>query len=450
MIGGLPRATSPVFDSKATINKTSSNGMSSKLPPPRVIVAQLGARRHYLVPVTLHHHGMLERFYTDIYIDSRVSRLITAASASIFRGRALRSMAGRRDNELPSERVTSFPLFGVSYKTRAYLAKSRGELTRVWLWAGKRLGELVVAHGIDNANAAYGYSSAALECFEAAKAQKKLCILDYATAPKRFEDNLTAIQTERYPGWSSNPPITDRWQDAYAERQNREAELADLILCGSHFIKNAVEQESGHGNKCTVVPLGLRALPQGIMPKKMESLRQLRVLFVGDDAIRKGIGDFCRAVDIVGRNRIEARVVGNVDLSEYGRRCASRSVSLLGPIPRNEMRFQYEWADVCVLPSISDTFGLVVLEAMSYGVPVITTPNTGAAEVIENGINGYVVPIMDPESIAERVAALSCKPALLAELSRESLRSARANTTEYYAKNLVTAITTAFMNGCCT
>ena len=73
----------------------------------------------------------------------------------------------------------------------------------------------------------------------------------------------------------------------------------------------------------------------------------------------------------------------------------------LGPITHSQVLEQYQRADVFVLPSLADSYSLVVLEAMSAGVPVIISENTGTASVIENGREGFVVPIRDAQEIAE-------------------------------------------------
>ena len=410
---------------------------------PRVVVAQLGARRHYLVPATYHSRGMLARFYTDLYAGGWAGRIAEQA-ARVFSVDSLRRVAGRQDQDLPHRLVTSFPAFACESRLRERRSKRLGELTRHWMWSGRRFSRLVANRSLDDCDAVYAYSSAALEIFEQARPLGKFCILDQATAPKRFEDSLTMQQADRYPGWSAAPPQDDRWTDAYADRQNREADLADLIICGSTFVKNAVEGETGAGHKCEVVPLGMRRLPTEPVAKTQNSGRPLRILFVGDEAIRKGIGDLDSAVREFGVERCEVRVAGNIDLSEHGREQVQGALTLLGSVPREAMDDQYRWADVCVLPSISDTFGLVILEALSFGVPVITTPNTGGADVISDGVNGYVVPIMAPEKIAARLELLNDDRELLASLSAAALQRSRDYSIDRYADRLVAVVCERF------
>ncbi len=404
------------------------------------MVSQLGARRHYLVPATFHAAGMLEHFFTDLYLAGGLSRQLTDRLAQVVPLRAVRRLVGRQDTTLPAELVTAFPWFGLQYKQCARKAKRGGAPTSAWLWGGRVFAQAVADRGFLNANAVYAYSSAALETFEAARCQGVACILDHATAPKLIEDALVAEQDARYRGWSANPPQQDSYAAEYAQRQDEECELANVIVCGSAFVQRIVESTAGRAGKTVVVPLALRTRPSGVEPKQRRAGRPLRILFVGDEAIRKGIGDLWEAIRRWGPHRCEARVIGNIDLSDEGRRIAGATLELCGPIPRTEMPQQYHWADVLVLPSVSDTFGLVILEAMSYGVPVVTTPNTGAADVVEEGGNGFIVPIMDPDAIAACLERLHADRTLLESLSEQALRLVQNFEMDQYARGLVQAV----------
>jgi glycosyltransferase involved in cell wall biosynthesis len=72
-------------------------------------------------------------------------------------------------------------------------------------------------------------------------------------------------------------------------------------------------------------------------------------------------------------------------------------------VPRWELPALYRTADVFVLPSLVEGFGLVALEAMACGVPVVISANTFATDVVTDGVDGYVIPIRDAEAIAERL-----------------------------------------------
>ena len=74
-------------------------------------------------------------------------------------------------------------------------------------------------------------------------------------------------------------------------------------------------------------------------------------------------------------------------------------------------------SDVLVSPSIREGLPRVVLESLAYKTPVITSANEGSKEIIEDGVNGYVVPIRDENGIAEKIRFLHKNPDVLKTLS---------------------------------
>jgi glycosyltransferase involved in cell wall biosynthesis len=407
-------------------------------PFPNTVVCQIGARRHYAVPVALQQAGLLERLYTDLYAGrGGVAEFIKRSGlATLFP--AAKRWSGRAESSLPEEKVHTFSRFGWSYKLRAALARRRGTLTGVWIWGGKRFGQLVCRAGFGSAHAVYAYTSAALEIFEAAKSRGLKCILDHATAPRRHEMNLVQSQYRRYPDWSDavqeDPDI-----DAYTARQHQEAQLADVILCGSNFVRNLIDEAWGLGWKCRVVPLGLQ-LPAAQSGPRSTHDGPLRILFVGDEAMRKGIADLHTAVQIAGRERFEVRAAGRIDLNQHGRTLAATSMELLGSVPRAEMANQYRWADLLVLPSVSDTFGLVIPEAMAHGVPVVTTTNVGAADIIRPGIDGLIVSPNQPEQLADCLRQLTDDRESVVRMSENARQQVQTCTLTEYSSRLVDAI----------
>jgi len=80
----------------------------------------------------------------------------------------------------------------------------------------------------------------------------------------------------------------------------------------------------------------------------------------------------------------------------------------------------------------------VILEALAHGVPVIATEHTGAADVMADGQEGFIVPIRSPEAIARKVEFLYRRPDVLEEMSARALARARTQVTwEQYGKRVV-------------
>jgi D-inositol-3-phosphate glycosyltransferase len=152
------------------------------------------------------------------------------------------------------------------------------------------------------------------------------------------------------------------------------------------------------------------------------------VLFVGRIEPLKGIDVLLRAVSkMEGDFRLLA--VGG-DGKEAARQAELRAlvdelgiserVSFLDAVPHNDLPLYYNAADVCVVPSYYESFGLVALEAMACGVPVVASRVGGLRETVQDGETGYLVPWRCPQPFAERLDQLLSDARLRRRLGREA------------------------------
>ncbi len=106
----------------------------------------------------------------------------------------------------------------------------------------------------------------------------------------------------------------------------------------------------------------------------------------------------------------------------------SGSVTFWPPQPHERLSTFYRAADVCVVPSRAESFGLVALEAAACGTPVVAAAVGGLTTLVDDGRTGYLVEPGDAGGFAERVAAIVTSPALQAELGRAGAETARGYT----------------------
>jgi len=162
------------------------------------------------------------------------------------------------------------------------------------------------------------------------------------------------------------------------------------------------------------------------------------VLFVGRLVERKGVAglvDAVRRLPASVRARLE--IVGDgperVRLDAQIRAAALQDrVALRGRISAADLRAAYAGADVLVLPSVLDSgndtegLGVVLLEAMSYGVPVIASRIGGIPDIVVDGETGLLVPPGDPAALAAALERLAGDAALASQLSAAGQRHVRA------------------------
>lgn len=138
------------------------------------------------------------------------------------------------------------------------------------------------------------------------------------------------------------------------------------------------------------------------------------VLCIGQFAKRKGIDILLKSTSYV-QYPCEFIIIGGGELkdeyNEYIKQAKLRNVRILDFISPNELGYYYKASDIFVLPTREDIWGLVVNEAMAYGLPIITTTKCMAGvELIDDGVNGYIVNVNDYLALAKKMDLLLSNP----------------------------------------
>lgn len=408
---------------------------------PQVLVAQLGARMHYAVPVVLHRAGMLAHFYTDAYVGPGSSWHLPAQVAGLMpaslQPSRLRRLLARRADGLPAHKVTAFNLLGLAYAQALRKAVSFQERLRCHLEFGRRFEEQIIRRGFGRAKAVYAFQGAAWHILEAAKRQGLAGILEKFSAPAKIQSLILKEEQTLWPDWEDPWPPEEALAPAY-EVEQREWQAADLILCPSEFVRQGMVRQGVPEGKLRLVPYGYEP-PTAIPPRRpWDGTRPLRLLFVGAVTLRKGVPYLALALEEVRGLPLEARVVGPVALKEPGQARLAAVARLTGQVPRPEVQASYQWADVFVFPCLCEGSATVVYEALAAGLPVLTTPHAGS--VVRDGVDGFIVPIRDAAALAEKIEHLAQDPALLAWMSQNAYQRAQEFGWEKYGERLTRAI----------
>jgi glycosyltransferase involved in cell wall biosynthesis len=164
--------------------------------------------------------------------------------------------------------------------------------------------------------------------------------------------------------------------------------------------------------------------------------RPLRVLYVGAMSQRKGISYLLRAMELVD-GIAELSLIGRLGHPSSELAAALNRHTWTPTLPHGQVLEAMRNADVLVLPTLFEGRALVVLEALSQGVAVITTPNSGAEDVVLDGETGFIVPIRSAEAIAEKLTRLAEDRSLLGAMREKARKVAEDCTWERYRTQLV-------------
>lgn len=134
-------------------------------------------------------------------------------------------------------------------------------------------------------------------------------------------------------------------------------------------------------------------------------------LFMGRLGKRKGAYDIIEACKLIENKNFEIHLYGDGELKKLQQLATEADlediVKVKGWISGDEKENAFKSADVLLLPSYNEGLPISVLEGMSYGLPVLSTPVGGTAEAVENEVNGFLIEPGDINSLAKKIQVLS-------------------------------------------
>lgn len=240
-----------------------------------------------------------------------------------------------------------------------------------------------------------GYESATLQSFRRAKDAGVLTVLDAASLHHATQDRLH--------GYSESP----RTHADMVRHKDLEIALADVILTLSDVARDSYLSAGVPADKLRVIPLGADLDVFTSSACAADTARPFRFIFVGSQIMRKGVDLLLEAFRAVHAESPDVELVfvgGDGDASRLVQGALGAGVLSLGPMSHERLAAEYRRADCFVLPSRNDSFGMVVVEALASGVPVLVTDMVGAKTSVRQGSNGWVVPAGDGAALRERMS----------------------------------------------
>jgi alpha-maltose-1-phosphate synthase len=296
----------------------------------------------------------------------------------------------------------------------------------------------------------YAYEDGAAFSFRAAKELGMRTLYDLPIGYWRAARVLLLEEAEREPEWADTLSGN---QDSEEKTARKEAELAlaDVVFVASSYTRQTLSSAPDFRGKIVVVPYGSPRAPtttaENSPARSRDPHGKLRVLFVGSLGQRKGLSYLFAACRQLGES-VELTVIGQKPLE----RCAILDRELarirwLPSCPHAQVLAEMAAHDVFVFPSLFEGFGLVLLEAMAMGLPIVTTAHTAGPDLIRNGVEGFIVPIRSSTAIAERLEQLRLDPGLLAGMRESARKRAATFSWETYGSTLAAGVAETLENG---
>ena len=373
------------------------------------ICCQLGAREHYAVPRALHRQRLLDRLITDLWV-----------KPNPWRKRLTAGLQERFHAELLTAKVGGFNRGALAFEALARFSQSGWKLImkrNAW-FQQRALSQLRnLGHERDGSSPVlFAYSYAARQLFQHAAGRRWQTVLGQID-PGPINDRLMGQLCE------SQPELRGAWRAAparYWEEWREEHRLAGRILVNSRWSYDALIAEKVAAEKLAIVPLAYdlpaeTAAVERNYPNCFSAQRPLRVLFLGQVSLLKGAGVVLQAAERLRAEPVHVDFVGPVHFSIPRHWQEHPRLSWHGAVPRSAVARHYRRADVFLLPTFSDGFGITQLEAQAWKLPVIASRFCG--EVVNDGVNGIVLKHLSADAIAETLSEFLDRPERLREMS---------------------------------
>ncbi|WUJ03068.1 glycosyltransferase family 4 protein [Actinoplanes sp. NBC_00393] len=246
---------------------------------------------------------------------------------------------------------------------------------------------------------------------------------------KRHGSTVICDHRSRFPGHAGE-------NDPLANRLRQEFDAADYILTSSALARSDFLDRGFPAEKVVAIPLGVST--DRFVPR--EQARRLetpsRIFFAGRISYLKGVDLILRAAKRLGP-QYQFRLAGTIRDAEVLHDGIPGNVRILGQLTQEALQEEFHNSHLLVLPSRSDAFGLVAVEAMATGLPVIISDSCGVADAVALNSAGAVFPDSDIDAFINSVQELLKDSHEYARLQHNALTTAKQHSWRAYGNRVV-------------
>ncbi len=273
----------------------------------------------------------------------------------------------------------------------------------------------------ENTDILVGWSSFSLKSFQLAKKFNCVKILERGSSHIEYQKDILKEEYDLL-GLNHNIP-----SPKLIDKEKKEYDLSDYICVPSEFSKKSFLKKGFSEKKIITIPYGVN-LKYFSSSKKIEEDKEFKIICVGAISVRKGVVYLLNAFNELKLENCKLILIGDIErgFEKILEPLLNENVQIINSVNQNSLKEFYNKANLFVTPSIEDGFGMVILQAMACGLPVITTKNTGGSEIVDEGVDGFVIPIRDKEELKEKILILYQNKDYLLSMSKKAEQKAKS------------------------
>ena len=408
----------------------------------KIIVAHPGRQHSFRLAEALERHGMLFKYATTVYDSS--NSLWMKLTKLFIHGDDLYRANKRKISNVDDSKIVQFCEFWGLILLLIHRLDKRQRLARsfskyVSNSFQRKLADYIIKKNIGIV-ISYDCNSSLLFDILKEKAPKVIRIIDDAHPNRNYlykiYNDILNTAGDFAKTYKACGYLTDK---ACAETYGEESRKADLHIVASHFSMNSVLFNGFKKDRIILAPYGVSN--STFKPMEKDYNHGLNVLFVGEVNQRKGIAQIlesARQLKTEGNIDIEFNVVGGgASLCPELYEPYKDIVHFRGRVSFEDLQKYYALSHIFVFPSIGEGFGLVILEALSAGLPVIASKNCGGPDIIQDSYNGFLIEAGSTEQLKEKILWFYNHKEDLQRMSRNAVQSVSNMTWDHYGDILV-------------
>lgn len=409
----------------------------------KIIVAHPAQQHSYKTAVALKKNNHLFKYITTVYNkDNSLTRLILKFLKGDFFERA----SNRRTDNLSDTDVKQFcELESLILLILQRVDKKKYFYNRLNKHINKKFNKKLVEFSIkNNIDILILYDKYASSAFEELNKKKSLTIkvLDCSAPNFSYMNDIfynylvtKNINNKKYLDEFLSNEFNDIKNDSI-----RELKFSDYFLSASTFTTKSLLASNINKNQIYQCSYGIEVQKNYKSTRVLGSDNELKCLFVGRVTYKKGALELFKAIEKLNTNKFHFTFVGSYDSEDEYIYKYKNIYDFKGHVPKKHMSDIYRNADVLIFPSLADGYGLSVIEALSYGLPVLCSTNSGASDIIKDGINGFLIDPLNYNNITEKLCWLENNRSLLNNFSKNAILSAKENSTGKYEENIISMV----------
>jgi len=228
--------------------------------------------------------------------------------------------------------------------------------------------------------------------------------------------------------------------ESLSEKYIKEILLAHYHIVASSFSRDAVVYEGVNEKSVFLVPYGADE-KFFVESERKFSNELIKVLFVGKINQQKGIAQVLDAAKFINSKNVKFEIIGpGIEFCKDLYEPYKEYVTFRGFMLHEALLEHMKNSHVFVFPTMGEGFGLVLFETMAAGLVPITTRNCGGGDIVEDGVNGFLVEVGDTSAIVEKILWCKEHPVELATMSQKAIETARQFTWDRYEKGIVEVV----------